>query len=61
MDKTHIKKIPLDKEKNDFEYWQSQSYERRLMALEEIRTEYNNWKYHDQLGFQRVYKIIKQK
>ena len=30
---------------NDFAYWQSQPYPFRLAALEEIRTEYNQWRY----------------
>ena len=46
---------------NDFQYWQNQPFEKRLEALEEIRQEYNSWKYGDQQGFQRVIRIIKQK
>jgi len=61
MEKRYIKKIPIEQEGNDFDYWKTQSYEQRLAALEEIRTEYNNWKYNDKSGFQRVYRIIKQK
>ncbi len=33
--------------------------EDRLKALEEIRQEYNTWKYGPEQGFQRVYQIIK--
>ncbi len=48
-------------EKSDFEYWKSQSYQKRLLTLEEIREEYNSWRYDHQQGFQRVFRIIKQK
>ena len=40
---------------DDYVFWQSQSYEKRLEALESIREGYNNWKYGNQQGFQRVY------
>ncbi|MCK5759870.1 MAG: hypothetical protein KAH33_01165 [Candidatus Delongbacteria bacterium] len=46
---------------NDFEYWQSQSYERRLETIEQIRKEYNSWKYDTVKGLQRVFKVIKLK
>jgi len=44
---------------DDYLFWQSQPYEKRLEALESIREEYNNWKYGTQQGFQRVYRVIK--
>ena len=53
--------IKNNSKKNDFQYWQNQPYEKRLQTLEEIREEYNSWRYDNQQGFQRVYKIIKQK
>ena len=40
-------------------YWQTQSYEARLAALEEIRREYHRWKYRAEPRFQRVYRIVK--
>ncbi len=46
---------------NDFAFWQSRTPEERLAALEEIRKEYNTWKYGTEPGFQRVYRIVKQK
>ncbi len=55
--KIYRKTIP----KNNFQYWQSQPFEKRLLALEEIRQEYNSWRYAHQQGFQRVYRIIKSK
>ena len=55
-------KSKLGEEKSDFAYWQTKSYAERLAALEEIRREYNNWKYTDaEQRFQRVYRIVKLK
>jgi hypothetical protein len=53
----------LQRKKNsDFAYWQTKSYTERLTALEEIRREYNNWKYTDaEQRFQRVYRVVKLK
>jgi len=56
-----VHKTKLSKKKSDFKYWQSQSVEKRMEALEEIRQEYNSWRYGDQQGFQRVFKIIRPK
>lgn len=57
-----VTKVKLSEKKNDFAYWQTKSYAERLDALEEIRSEYNNWKYTDaEQGFQRVYRITKLK
>ena len=58
MDKTVINKGKLKEQGNDFLFWQSQSYESRLSAIEEIRNEYNRWKYGSEQGLQRVYRII---
>ena len=58
MDKTVIKKGIIKEQGNDFLFWQSQSYELRLSTIEEIRSEYNSWKYVAEQGFQRVYRII---
>jgi hypothetical protein len=61
-----VKKMKLNEEGNDFAYWQSQPYEARLAALEEIRREYQVWINSTsketadvQPGFQRVCRIIK--
>ncbi|MDR1813318.1 MAG: hypothetical protein LBR18_00500 [Tannerella sp.] len=54
-----VTKTRLCAEQNDLAYWKSQTPLKRLEALEEIRTEYNNWKYGSEQGFQRVYRIIK--
>ena len=57
-----ITKIKNSEQKSDFAYWQTKSYAERLAALEEIRREYNNWKYTDaEQRFQRVYRVVKLK
>lgn len=38
------KKVKLREQKSDFEYWQTQPVEKRLEALEQIRSEYHAWK-----------------
>jgi hypothetical protein len=55
-----VKKIKLVEKNTDFAWWQSRSYAERLTALEQIRQEYNQWKYADKQGFQRVYTVLKQ-
>ena len=60
INRNAVSKVKIEEQKNDFQYWQGMSYESRLAALESIRAEFNNWKYHDQQGFQRVYRVIKQ-
>lgn len=55
-----VTKTKLEEQPKDFEYWQSQPYEARLAALEQIRTEYHQWKYGTEPGLQRVYSIVKQ-
>ena len=59
IDKTAFRKINKTDAGNDFAFWQKLSYEQRLAALENIRQEYNSWKYGNQQRFQRVYTIIK--
>jgi hypothetical protein len=46
-------KVNLKDQKGDFAYWQTQSYETRLTALEQIRREYHSWKYGAEPRFQR--------
>ncbi len=38
------RKMNLKEQKSDFTYWQAQSYQARLEALEEIRHSYHQWK-----------------
>ena len=54
-----IKKYKINEQPNDFSFWQSKSYEERLDALEQIRTEFNLWRYNAEQGFQRVFRIVK--
>lgn len=54
-----IKKYKFNEQPNDFIFWQSKSYEERLDVLEQIRKEYNSWRYNAEQGIQRVYRIIK--
>jgi len=54
-----ITKIPLHEAKTDFAYWQTQSYQERLAALEQIRHEYHLWKYNAEPRLQRIYQIVK--
>lgn len=57
-----VTKTKIGKQESDFSYWQTKSYSERLAALEEIRREYNDWKYTDaEQRFQRVYRIVKLK
>lgn len=53
-------KYKLGEQPKESVYWQNRSYQERLTALEEIRTEYNSWRYNAEQRFQRVYRIIKQ-
>ena len=46
---------------DDVLYWLSRSAIERIRALEEIRQQYNDWKYGIRREFQRVYKITKRK
>ncbi|MBP7553158.1 MAG: hypothetical protein KA885_07000 [Spirochaetes bacterium] len=50
------------KEKNrDYLYWLNKSPEDRFGEVENIRKEYNGENYAYQSGFQRVFRVIKQK
>lgn len=48
-------------EPDDVAYWQGLPAVERILALEEIRKQYNDWKYGTGREFQRVYKIAKRK
>lgn len=58
------KKVRVSKigsEQSDYAFWQTKSFAERLQALEEIREEYNAWRYSDaERRFQRVYRVFKQ-
>jgi hypothetical protein len=55
-----VTKTSLKSASSDVAYWRSRPYYERLAALEDIRHEFHQWKYHAEPGFQRVYRIIKQ-
>ena len=59
VDRNVLTKVKIDENKSDFDFWQTQPYTYRLETLENIRKEYNRWKYGSQQRFQRVYSIIK--
>lgn len=54
-----FRKFHINRQPSDYAYWQTQPYEKRLEALEEIRREYHGEKDDAEPGFQRVYRIIK--
>lgn len=58
MEKRYAK-VNLRSQKSDFAYWQAQSYQVRLAALEEIRQEYHRWRYGAEPRLQRVHRIVK--
>lgn len=53
-----VSRVPLRSDKTDSAYWQTQTYQARLDALEQIRREYHLWKYHAEPRLQRVYRIV---
>lgn len=59
IDRTAIRKMNINENQSDFNFWQTTSFEFRLETLENIREEYNKWKYGSEQRFQRVYSIIK--
>ncbi len=63
MEATEIQKVctkvRMGEQISDFAYWQTQSYQMRLDALEQIRREYHQWRYHAEPRFQRVYRIVR--
>ena len=61
IDKTIVRKGNIKEQGNDFIFWQSVPFLKRLETIEQIRQEYNNWKYGTEQGFQRIYRIIKRK
>jgi hypothetical protein len=53
-----VKKGKIKDLKNNYLFWKSRSYLERLEATEEIRNEYNNWKYGSKQRFQRILRVI---
>jgi hypothetical protein len=58
INKTTLKIVDLNSKENDFKFWQTQSIEKRLETLEQLRMQFIIWKYGSEQGFQRVYRII---
>jgi hypothetical protein len=56
-----VKITKLGDNSNDIQYWASLDGVERLRQMEELRKNYNNWKYGTEQGFQSVYRIIKTK
>ncbi len=56
-----VKIINIHQKTNDFLFWASKSPQERIDALETLRQNYINLKYHVQPRFQRVYTIIERK
>jgi len=61
IDRSRIRIIKKnsEEENDDVLFWLSKTPLERISALEEIRAEYNTWKYGTIRGLQRVYKIVK--
>lgn len=54
-----VRKVALKEQLTDFAYWQEQSYEARLAALEGIRQEYHRWHHDTQPRLQRFSRFVK--
>lgn len=54
-----VTKVSLHDQPKDSAYWRTQPYQARLEALEQIRREYNLWRYGAESRLQRVYRIVK--
>ena len=57
IDRTAVRRVKIEEAQSDFACWQTQSYEQRLAALEQIRQEYIAWKYGTDPGFQSVLSV----
>lgn len=55
-----VNKTKIKAAKSDVVYWRSQPYIDRLAAVESIRSEFHQWKYHAEPRLQRVHRVIKQ-
>jgi hypothetical protein len=61
IDRSQVKIVKKGEEEDDIFFWLERMPIERILALETIRQEYNQWKYGNKRGFQRVYKIAKRK
>jgi hypothetical protein len=51
--------LHVSDQQSDFAYWQTQPYQARLTALEDLREQFYSWKYNAKPRLQRVYTIVK--
>jgi len=58
VDRTVVRILDLKTKENDFAFWQTQTYEQRLEALEKMRLQYILWKYGSEQRLQRVLRIV---
>ena len=57
-----MKKLSIEEaEQEDIRYWKSKSPEEKLDALQELREIYYQINNESRKGFQRIYRVIKQK
>jgi hypothetical protein len=61
MNKTVVRKVKVKDQGNDFEFWQTKSFEERLSVLEELRRDYYGVKHGIEPRLQRVYRGAKRK
>jgi predicted solute-binding protein len=60
--KKKIKKLTFkEAERSDLQYWRNKKPEEKLDALQYLRELYYDLKNESRKGFQRVYRVIKQK
>ena len=56
-----VKITKIGDDSSNIKYWASLDGIERLRQLEELRKQYNTWKYGTEQRFQRVYRIVKRK
>ncbi len=58
IDRSQVKVVKKGQEEDDVFFWLERTPIERILALETIRQEYNQWKYGNQPEFQKVYKVV---
>ena len=61
VDRSRIAVYKRGHEPSDVLYWLSRPAIERIINLEQIRQEYNTWKYGTRQRLQRVYRVVKRK
>ncbi len=54
-----VQKVAIGEQPSNFAYWQTQPYQARLAALEQIRQEYHRWHPGSESRLRRVYQVVK--